>query len=323
MKKALFTAGLLVFFAMLQAQETSAIKRAEILVKHTDSLKHHVDRSFLQSVKMIEGSDSTQMKKQLLRAVETYSDQLDYVFIREINRFKKEMQLNGEEEETDDIGFLFKIRLPRRKSKREPADSTESGHKKNVSRSKLFLVSQLSFYGMRPEAGFVEGGELNYWQTDGIDLGFNLNIPLDKKGKINLFTGLGFAWEKFVMTNGDYFVAHDDSLFIKKFDTGLQKSKLRTAWLRVPLGLQVKWGKVILGLEGNVRTYLSGVQKLKYKNEYAQYKVKEKRRFNQSDWICGGRFYIGTGGFRLFFGMDFVPYFKNDDSRMISFGIAF
>ncbi len=322
MKKLLLFAGFFLLFATMHAQEDELENRVRELVKRTDSVKHEVDKSILESVKEMDAEDSVKVEKCLGKIVEDYSDRLDFALMREINSFKTEMQIKEEPSETSDINHLFRINIPRRKPAAKPSDSVAS-HRPKKHRASLQLISHFAFYGYGKPDGFIDGGDYNSWRSVGIEAGFNFHIPLDRKGIVKIITGAGVAWDKFVITNGKYFTVSNDSLLLKKHDENLERAKMRTAWLRVPLGVQVRAGKLVIRLEGYAKNYMSSMQKLFYSTDYASYKVKEQRAYNQNNWIYGARIYLGDGSMQGFFGMDFVPFFKDHDFKLITFGIAF
>jgi hypothetical protein len=152
--------------------------------------------------------------------------------------------------------------------------------------------------------------------------------------------GLGVRTDKYVPKYGKVFAQEDNMLFVKDFDRGnLRRTNMTTNYIFVPVDLKfvlnpkyvdyngVKYLdnkksqlSIVAGIYGGVR--LESVMYNKFSNENSK-RIVERERVMQgvNNFVFGGKFGIGYGGFNLFIQKDFTPIFNNDARLNKKYGL--
>ncbi|SDR08146.1 hypothetical protein SAMN05421664_3445 [Chryseobacterium soldanellicola] len=146
--------------------------------------------------------------------------------------------------------------------------------------------------------------------------------------------GLGVRTDKYIPKYGKVFAQENNTLFVEDFDRGnLRKTNMKTNYIFLPVDLKfvlnpkyidyegVKYLdnkksqlSIVAGIYGGVR--LESVMYNKYSNENSK-RIVERERVMQgvNNFVFGGKFGIGYGGFNIFIQKDFTPLF-NDDAKL-------
>ncbi len=204
------------------------------------------------------------------------------------------------------------------------------------------IVNQLNGYGSFGYMTFTgkKDEELNQHEKFSSNLTFGLfyERQVALTSPVNFLAGALFSWRTYridddMMFNRD----QNGNVGLIKSEKSLDKSKLRSAYFMVPVGLKYNFSKVKnLTDEFSYRpqskyyiaAYAYGGTLLSSNNIYkgSGVKSKSKGNYNVNNFIYGAEVTVGLGFIDVFVRKDFNNYFKNntfDDRKMIQFGINF
>ncbi|KUY30936.1 outer membrane beta-barrel protein [Elizabethkingia ursingii] len=175
--------------------------------------------------------------------------------------------------------------------------------------------------------------------SNNFEFGIKYNRQFSMTSPWGLVSGLGFSWRTLRLENDKFFTKDaNNNIIIAQSDRDLQKSKLRTGYIMVPIGLQYNFSpiknagedvryrsyfkgfKVGAGLYGGIQMSTNNI----VKGDGIKYRHREE--FNVNPFVYGAQFYISYNKFNFFIKKDFSNYFKDQtfkDDKMIQFGILF
>lgn len=152
--------------------------------------------------------------------------------------------------------------------------------------------------------------------------------------------GLGARSDQFSAKYGKVFSQEGHTLFIKEFTKGnLKQTRFNNTYIFVPVDLKFVLNpkyidfegetyldnkkeqlNIVLGIYGGVRA--GTIIYNKYSNEFSSRIVERERvRYGMNDFVVGGKFGIGYGGFNLFVQKDFTPTFNNNAQLTKKYGL--
>ena len=353
MKKTVFVLLLLTTAWALKAQETKSWEEpTREHFRRMDTLMKTLRNELTADLKMLPAGDSAAYRSALQKAVNDYADDWDYYFYLELQRYKADLGLYGSvpsgKEENDDInGIVEIIRIVRdmkQKSDEAEKEKTEEKESKTVREKKPSQPEPKQKIGAKDKKkkkkhrvttrtridwGMnnmdVPPGQTTYntWKSQFVALGMETDFRLDKKGMAHYVVGFGFRWHKWV-PNGNYLhTVTNRTAFLIPSNVNLSQNKLRTSWVYGNTGFTFHLArKFSLGMEIYGRIRLGSIQKLRYKDGEASYRVREKRDFYERRMNFGGNIFIGGHHWQVFAGMDRLPYFFNHSGRMYQIGIT-
>jgi len=152
--------------------------------------------------------------------------------------------------------------------------------------------------------------------------------------------GVSFQFNGLKPTDNRYYVEDGDQTVLSEYPLDLKKSKFRMDNLVVPIHFEfgpsektVKddyfryntYKKIKVGLGGYAGLNLSSRQKLKFKEDGEDVKLKLKDDYNTNNFIYGLSGYIGWRGTALYVKYDLNTIFKDNpiDQRNVSLGLRF
>ncbi len=170
------------------------------------------------------------------------------------------------------------------------------------------------------------------------EFGLKFNYQFGRTSPWGLISGIGFSWRTLSIDN-DMFVTKDvnSNVSLAYYEKGLSKSKLRTGYIIVPLGLQYNFSKVKnAGLDVRYLDYSNGFRvganiyggvKMSTNNIIKGDGISNRDRsdYQVSPFIYGGQFTVSYNDFSIFVKKDFGNFFKNgtfENDKALVFGVA-
>ncbi len=319
------------------AQENDSLKR--ITAKHLvalDSIKKQLDNQLLTK---IEKAQQEKVSQEILDSyLEEYEDQMDYALYEEFLMLRKELGIEDSSDEKDDFSWrkvVIKVLEKSDKEEKKPqpsgADNKDTKKKEKTSQNdrtstELYIGLGInSFYENSP-SDYIQPEDYSFQKSGFVELSWIFKFYMDKHNRSYINTGVGVMWNKLSPGNNKYHVVDNGDVKLAGFSEDLSLSKMRTAWLKIPLGLgfevpvskklKLKFGASVYG-----KMKIGSIQKMEYTMDGAEYSVKEKRDFLQEKFNYGAQAHIGLNGIEIYGGMDFAPYFMNQSGKMYFVGI--
>ncbi len=328
---------LLVFIAgsvSMFAQQSPVIAQTQSHLKRVDSIQRALSDELLRKVKNVDTKDTLRAQEQLNRILDRYADDWDYAFMNEMIRYRESLGLADISEENPfgvkDI-FGIKISVPKkRKQPKKPGKNTakkqrkcaKKGHKIRVEMGLVFGTSRMKSFG-----GFPDASSATAFQSKGTgntDIGVGIEMNLDKYRILTLFSGFLLSYDRITPNGNDIFLVDNNRLKLDDPGFTVTKSVLRTSWIKVPLGLEIRLGRHThwhVGGMGYAKFFDTSKQNIEFKDNYAAYNVEETRNFRQNKTVYGYQVYAGYGPINITFGSDITPYFKDYGMRTWSIGL--
>ena len=309
----------------LHAQNKEINQKAQTHFRRLDSISKQME-SKLQAQLNNLPSDSIPMD-QLSTILDHYVDDWDYALFWEMERFRKDLGIDLDQENesegenaTQIFRQIIKI-IPKEKKSGKNEEKKISTKKVTVSKAHTHIES-IFRWGLNNTMDPTDSTDYNTWGSKYISLGFEAQIPLDKHGHIQALTGVGFMWNK-LRPNGNYYHrVINDRVYRTQYAYTLNENMLRTSWIYGTFGLRFNPGKRFsFGGEGYAKFRLTDKQELAYKDNYAAYETSEKRDFKTTHFNYGLTVFAGTRSFQISFGMDVLPYFQHQNFKLYQIGI--
>ena len=166
-----------------------------------------------------------------------------------------------------------------------------------------------------------------------ISFNYHYQVRLGGRGSpLYLVTGPELAFNNYMLDNNQqFFATTDDRTLILRSALDLQKSKLATSAINLPLLAQLdfksKKGRDAFRLAGGgfIGYRLGSHTKLKYERDGHTRKDKDRGSYNLQDFQYGVQGLIGIGGIDLFVKYNLNELFKDNrgpQAQTISFGIS-
>ena len=180
----------------------------------------------------------------------------------------------------------------------------------------------------------------NIGYSNNLEVGLKLNYQLSRTSPWGFTSGLGLSWRTVRLENNKYF-AKDSTGAISIADYGgsIDKSKLRTGYLMVPVGMQYNFSKLKnAGMDIQYRSYDRGFRIAA--NAYGGVKLstnnivrgnsddfRNRANYQVNPFVYGGQLTFSYDNISLFVKKDFSNYFKesnfpNDKALVIGLGIG-
>lgn len=180
--------------------------------------------------------------------------------------------------------------------------------------------------------------DTNLRYAGNFEFGLKFNYQFGRTSPWGLISGIGFSWRTLSIDN-DMFVTKDanSNVSLAYYEKGLSKSKLRTGYIIVPLGLQYNFSKVKnAGLDVRYLDYSNGFRvganiyggvKMSTNNIIKGDGISDRDRsdYQVSPFIYGGQFTVSYNDFSIFVKKDFGNFFKNGtfaNDKALVFGVA-
>ena len=205
---------------------------------------------------------------------------------------------------------------------------------------KNYLSSYISFGMIHLPKGDNEKLNNHLGFSSGIDLGLIYHRQFNRSSPFEFLSGLYLSWRT-LRFEDDYFIYRnkDGVVDLIQYDGNLKKSKLRTTYLMVPLGINYHFSKLKTDSEGDSyrdisRTISIGLM------AYGGFKISQnnivkgeginwrhrKTSLNNTNFAYGAQLMVEIYRWSFYVKQELSPYFKNstfDDRKMLQFGINF
>ena len=322
MKKITF---ILVFLsAILSAtaqQDSLLLEKIQAHNRRMDSIQKYMASYLLDNVRAVELIPG-KSEKELSEILDEYENLWDFQLMMEMEHLRTDLGVDTVFKKDDNWRRI--IRGVVMKKTPHENDTVKAGEQETKKQGvKTSFMSRFNI-GWNNFSGNDTMMVYDYWRSRYFGFDFLFYLSLDKKDHVELFGGGGILWSYLSPADKNlYHTVENNRLLLKKFDYDLDKSKLRTFWIRIPAGVQFNFNESwVLGVEAYGKFYVSSKQRLRYTDGNKEVIIKEKDYFNQNRFTWGLGGYIGFDDVRLTFGMDFAPYFKDYDKPLISIGFS-
>lgn len=223
----------------------------------------------------------------------------------------------------------------------EDANSEKELKEKLIKRYKpaRSVTSYISYGAMMLDESNVEALDQHKGFANNLEIGFKLNYQFSQTSPWALTSGLGFSWRTIRMEDNYYFTKVNTGETVLAQDAkNLDKSKLRTGYIMIPLGLQYNFSKIkTVADDISYRPYYKG-WKLGA-NMYGgvrmgtnnivkgdQMNFRNKEDYHVNPFVYGAQLTLGYDSWSLFVKRDFSDYFKNNNfnnTKMVQVGLTY
>jgi hypothetical protein len=195
-------------------------------------------------------------------------------------------------------------------------------------------------YGIMTLTNDLPDNELdkNIGYANNLEFGLKLHYQFTRTSPWALTSGLGFSWRT-VRTNNDMVFAKDavNGIYLDKYSGGLDKNKLRTGYIIVPLGIQYNFSKVKnAGMDIMYRNCYEGFKlganiyggvKMSTNNivKGNEWEMRNRGNYQVNPFVYGAQFTVSYDNISLFVKKDFSNYFKDSyfkNDKALVFGIS-
>ncbi|MCU7614675.1 PorT family protein [Chryseobacterium sp. GMJ5] len=197
-------------------------------------------------------------------------------------------------------------------------------------------------YGIMTLTNDLPDNELdkNMGYASNLEFGLKFNYQFSRTSAWGLISGLGFSWRTLRPDNNMIFAKDANAdVFLKSYQGSIDKAKLRTGYVVVPLGLQYNFSKLKnAGMDIQYRPYSEGLRIAA--NIYGGVKMstnnivrgdgedfRDRSNYQVNPFVYGAQFTVSYDDISLFVKKDFSnffkdPYFKNDKALVFGIGIG-
>ncbi|MCC3215892.1 PorT family protein [Chryseobacterium sp. X308] len=178
----------------------------------------------------------------------------------------------------------------------------------------------------------------NIGYANNLEFGLKLNYQLSRTSPWAVTSGLGFSWRTVRTDNNMFFTkSADQGVALSQYGGSLDKSKLRTGYIIVPLGMQYNFSKLKNGgMDVQYRSYYTGFKiganvyggvKMSTNNivKGNDGEMRDRGNYQVNPFVYGAQLNVSYNSFSLFVKKDFSNffkdgYFKND--KALIFGLT-
>jgi hypothetical protein len=203
------------------------------------------------------------------------------------------------------------------------------------------LTNQISGYGSFGYMAFTDKKDDVLSKHDKFSSNLTVGLMYERQlsitSPLNFLAGIAFSWRTYRLDD-DMMFSRDEfgNVGVVQSDKSLNKSKLRSAYFMVPVGLRYNFSKInkvsdefsyrpqskhYVALTAYGGTLLSSNNIVKGDGV----RSKERANYNVNNFIYGAELTVGLGIVDVFVRKDFSPYFEKntfDNRKMIQFGIT-
>ncbi|KXH83558.1 outer membrane beta-barrel protein [Chryseobacterium kwangjuense] len=178
----------------------------------------------------------------------------------------------------------------------------------------------------------------NLGYAGNFEFGLKFNYQFGRTSHWGLISGIGFSWRTLNIDNNMFFAKDINAdVYLANFDKNLSKSKLRTGYIVMPLGIQYNFSKLKnAGMDVQYRDYHKGLKiganvyggvKMSTNNIIKGDGISQRERGNYqiNPFIYGGQFTVSYNDFSIFVKKDFGNFFKDnrfENDKALIFGVG-
>ncbi|MDR3026764.1 porin family protein [Chryseobacterium sp.] len=181
----------------------------------------------------------------------------------------------------------------------------------------------------------------NIGYANNLEFGMKLNYQLSRTSPWAVISGLGFSWRTVRADNNMFFTrSADQGVALAQANGNLDKSKLRTGYIIVPLGMQYNFSKLKnAGMDIQYRSYYKGFKvganvyggvKMSTNNivEGNDGETRDRGNYQVNPFVYGAQLTFSYNNVSVFVKKDFSnffkdSYFKNDKALILGLSIGF
>ena len=178
----------------------------------------------------------------------------------------------------------------------------------------------------------------NIAYSNNLEVGFKLNYQFDRMSPWGLISGLGFSWRTVRLDNNKFFAKDaNGQVSVADYGGNVDKNKMRTGYLMVPIGLQYNFSKLKnAGMDIQYRPYGRGFRIAA--NAYGGVKMstnnivrgdfedfRDRSNYQVNPFVYGGQLTFSYNSLSLFVKKDFSNYFKGNyfpNDKALVIGLA-
>ncbi|KQR95381.1 hypothetical protein ASG01_05910 [Chryseobacterium sp. Leaf180] len=177
----------------------------------------------------------------------------------------------------------------------------------------------------------------NLGYANNLEFGLKFNYQFSRTSPWGFFSGLGFSWRTVRADNNLVFAKQQENVYLAKYEGSLDKSKLRTGYLIVPIGLQYNFSKLKnAGMDIQYRPYEDGFRV--GANMYGGVRMstnnivkgdvqsfRDRSNYQVNPFIYGAQLTVSYNNVSLFVKKDFSNFFKDSyfaNDKALVFGVA-
>jgi len=177
----------------------------------------------------------------------------------------------------------------------------------------------------------------NLGYANNFEFGLKFNYQFGRTSPWGLISGLGFSWRTVRTDNNMVFAKQNGDVFLTKYEGSLDKSKLRTGYLMIPLGFQYNFSKLkSAGMDVQYRPYSDGFRV--GANVYGGIKMatnnivkedsqgfRDRSNYQVNPFVYGAQVTLSYDNISLFVKKDFSNLFKDsyfENDKALVFGVA-
>ncbi len=195
-------------------------------------------------------------------------------------------------------------------------------------------------YGIMNLTNNLPDNELdkNIGYANNLEFGLNFSYQFSRTSPLGLISGIRFSWRTLRLDNNLYFDKNSNgNVYLAKYDKSLDKNKLRTGYIIVPLGLQYSFSKLKnAGMDIQYRNFRDGFKVAGY--FYGGVKMstnnivsgdgpdfRNRGNYQVNPFVCGAQFTVSYNDFSLFVKKDFTNFFKGgnfQNDKALVFGVS-
>ncbi|MDF2933941.1 MAG: PorT family protein [Chryseobacterium sp.] len=180
----------------------------------------------------------------------------------------------------------------------------------------------------------------NLGYANNLEFGLKFNYQFNRTSPWGLISGIGFSWRTVRLDNNMLFAKDSNAdVYVANYQGNTDKSKLRTGYIIVPLGLQYNFSKLKnAGMDIQYRPYSDGFRIAA--NMYGGVKMssnnivsgdredfRDRGNYKVNPFVYGAQFTVSYDNISLFVKKDFSnffkdSYFQNDKALVFGIGIG-
>ncbi|MXS72965.1 outer membrane beta-barrel protein [Flavobacteriaceae bacterium W22] len=177
----------------------------------------------------------------------------------------------------------------------------------------------------------------NLGYANNLEFGLKFNYQFSRTSPWGLISGIGFSWRTVRPDNNMVFAKQDSDVILSKYDGNLDKAKLRTGYIMVPLGFQYNFSKLKnAGMDIQYRPYSEGFRvganayggiRMSTNNiiKSDSQSIRDRSNYQVNPFVYGAQFTVSYDNISLFLKKDFSNFFKDgyfENDKALVFGLA-
>ena len=201
------------------------------------------------------------------------------------------------------------------------------------------ITSYISYGAMILDKSSNESLENHKGFANNLEVGLKLNYQFSQSSPWALTSGIALSWRTLRMQDNYYFTnVNTGGTIVAQEAKNLDKSKLRTGYIMIPLGFQYNFSELkTIAEDITYRPYYKGLKL--GANVYGGVRMgtnnivkgdemnfRNKAFYDVAPFVYGAQVTLGYNSWSLFVKRDFNDYFKNDNfnnAKMLQFGLSY